>query len=1111
MFLTFAARRKFALVKKTICCLITLTFVMSLPGSGSAQLASLLPVPGTAVTISPVFIAPTLKGLNVHPENPFLFDFIVGCGDDKIQGPALKAESEKLVKFFLTAMTIPDKEAWVNLSPYEFNRIIPEALGKTEMGKVMLEQDYLLKQLASSLTNPETDLGKKFWTNVRAKVQEQFGTTDIPMSTFNKVWIVPAKAEVAEKDGKVFITQNRLKVMLEEDLDAMQKTLDAGRSTLEKTTSVKSLTSDITALSSQVFRATILPSIEKEINEGKNFAAVRQIYDAAILAVWYKSALKESLLGKIYADKSKVKGIETDAVGFKQDVYNQYVQAFKKGAYNMIKEDFDMNTAESVPTRYFSGGVVLPNVVAIDENGVAASAVNSDDADVKVQMGEANGKDITAIVNNVAASAVTKKTQDIHYLRNVVSGFKGVALAALGNKYASGTENRYNIVRGALERNPNLLMENDRPLSNQPEDVYRWLLDREILAQMITKHNDIQNVFRSKVNAEIRKMSPDLPTAQVKTQAENIVLKSYAPAIQRALKYLPQIIDQMTKMPDEPETIGLKLDKAVDKLIADIIATAVSSSAVTDLVKAAQSLRVVFDSMTLDLKALKEDQPLQYQEAKKKLINDLISSNDGADLLLVTNRLIRDSQSDSDPFIIVKANLAALRDGNGSDTTRSEIIQALSQQNVLDQVQFYVVSATSASSALTSGQLISVLEDIRHNAGVIRNSSEEPGKLRDSMDRIYQYEIEKAQQPANAYDPPRQNFLIFYREMKPLMERFENQGKSRGDAYLEALGILFSQINNVSASSALIVQSFNDWLADYAKESKKDLLSLQVELEKDGKRNAALRLRWAALQDKNADDKLQKLQAKATTSPEVLRAAQNIKNQTTVVLTNARVAFGEVYGFSGRSKSIGASDIMPILRDEVANFNTRADQLLTGDSLAFNPIVELQEKIKTLLRELEAEQDLYSGNQKVGEDDLRVFEIYMLIEEGTRLLDRTADALEDVPLEVADANAEADSNGVASSAAQVGGINFDPTLMNLQVKRDKNGVPLPVFQQDLPNINIEGLYPVIINIAPVTMANFPLLSKAEEQEQKKAAFKAQLSPADRQKAIRKGDILAQKS
>jgi len=66
-----------------------------------------------------------------------------------------------------------------------------------------------------------------------------------------------------------------------------------------------------------------------------------------------------------------------------------------------------------------------------------------------------------------------------------------------------------------------------------------------------------------------------------------------------------------------------------------------------------------------------------------------------------------------------------------------------------------------------------------------------------------------------------------------------------------------------------------------------------------------------------------------------------------------------------------------------------------------------------------------------------------------------------------------EEQGVASSASvlgkaqKYGGIDFDPSLLNLQIKRDKKGVPLPLPQQDIQNINIKGLYPIIINIQPI--------------------------------------------
>ena len=75
-----------------------------------------------------------------------------------------------------------------------------------------------------------------------------------------------------------------------------------------------------------------------------------------VLAAWYKRALKESLLSKIYADKAKVKGVDQDPQTNEQ-IYRQYLKAYKKGVFNFIKEDLDKYTNETIPRKYFSGGV----------------------------------------------------------------------------------------------------------------------------------------------------------------------------------------------------------------------------------------------------------------------------------------------------------------------------------------------------------------------------------------------------------------------------------------------------------------------------------------------------------------------------------------------------------------------------------------------------------------------------------------------------------------------------------------------------------------------------------------------------------------------------------
>jgi hypothetical protein len=121
---------------------------------------------------------------------------------------------EKLTHYFLASMTIPEDDMWVNLSPYEDGRIIPKTFGQTAMGRDLLAQDYILKQITASLIYPEEQLGKDFWQKVYDKAFEKFGTTDIPVNTFNKVWIIPDKAKVFEDGDKAVVLESHLKVML---------------------------------------------------------------------------------------------------------------------------------------------------------------------------------------------------------------------------------------------------------------------------------------------------------------------------------------------------------------------------------------------------------------------------------------------------------------------------------------------------------------------------------------------------------------------------------------------------------------------------------------------------------------------------------------------------------------------------------------------------------------------------------------------------------------------------------------------------------------------------------------------------------------------------------
>ncbi len=401
---------------------------LSVPTAQAQQLV--LPAPGTRIALSPEFTPAHLQGITIHPENALKFDFIVHKGDSNLSDQEKQEEYKKLIKYFLASLAVPDENQWVNLSPYEKDRIIKDDFGKTEMGRDLLSQDYLLKQITASLIYPEEGLGQKFWNRVYEEAAKKFGTTNIPVNTFNKVWIVPDNAVIYEKGNTAYVLKNHLKVMLEEDYLAVEKNRSQSGDMLRKPEGIatcpqagcqanKAVNVKANELGSQIIREIVLPALEKEVNEGKNFAQLRQVYSGMILAAWYKRALKESLLSKIYADKGKLRGLSSpntlhlsppnasvggpehkaSSTGFPTEtfgndteyIYQQYLQAFKKGVYNYIKEEQDPTTQQMIPRKYFSGGTensyrrILKHTNTIDSDqamSIEEDAVKLDSTEV---------------------------------------------------------------------------------------------------------------------------------------------------------------------------------------------------------------------------------------------------------------------------------------------------------------------------------------------------------------------------------------------------------------------------------------------------------------------------------------------------------------------------------------------------------------------------------------------------------------------------------------------------------------------------------------------------------------------------------------------------------
>jgi hypothetical protein len=312
-----------------------------------------LPFPGTIVPRSFPFVPVSLIGLRVNRDNPFLVQFLVDPGDAGPDAPSLRAEAERLIRYFLVGLSVPESHIWVNLSPYERDRVISPDLARSELGRDLLAQDYLLKQFNASSVHPATPSGRRYWAAVHGTAANDGDEEVTRSSGFEKVWIVPERAEVFEDDDVVVVASSRLGVRVKADRLAAQVAWRQSWGDVDAAVPAELAPDRWT----RTFEAVLQPALEAEINEGRHFAITRQAFGALVLARWFKVKINNSLLQEVASpDCSPGPCIESDFIAA---VFGQYVSGFERGVMNCIHEDVDPVTGDLIPRKYFAGGFTL--------------------------------------------------------------------------------------------------------------------------------------------------------------------------------------------------------------------------------------------------------------------------------------------------------------------------------------------------------------------------------------------------------------------------------------------------------------------------------------------------------------------------------------------------------------------------------------------------------------------------------------------------------------------------------------------------------------------------------------------------------------------------------
>ncbi|MDP8259795.1 MAG: hypothetical protein P9L96_02135 [Candidatus Gygaella obscura] len=344
------------------------------------------------------------------------FSFLVDRGDhNNLVNEFFNRATERLFKFFLIGLTLPDESFWVNLRPDSADEIIDKNLAKTDMGRIFLEADLQLKKDTARFTSPLTKEGQLYWQKLQEKAKEIFGTFNISIPTLARPWIVPGEIILRETNSDIYIFKALLNVMLEED----------HMSTSQKFSFKDERAKRLNEYASVLLNETVIPRLIKEVNTAKRYAMLRQAFYSLVMAKWFKERFKSSS-GRYrkLINKNKLEGLVSKDKWSTESYFDAYRKSFQEGEYEIKVADKKRFNKVRV---YFSGGI-LPMVSSMPAPG--ETIVDAD-----------TGASITSIVTEIPRDV----DQDTNILLKEEQEEKPIGPDAIdeGRRYHSDEREKY--------------------------------------------------------------------------------------------------------------------------------------------------------------------------------------------------------------------------------------------------------------------------------------------------------------------------------------------------------------------------------------------------------------------------------------------------------------------------------------------------------------------------------------------------------------------------------------------------------------------------------------------------------------------------------------------
>lgn len=231
-------------------------------------------------------------GMQVDPPDKITF-----YTDDEMTD----SEKRLMAECFLAAVVIPEEDLWVNLMMGQRSRIAAYHLGVTELGRLMLEQDYLLKKASSTAYYPENDSGYRFWSRIDTYGSQRRMPSEI------RVWIYPKRTVVADNAKEMFIKSA--------ELDVKQEKIKEGIGGFQEASD-----------------EIILPQIREYVLRDKHFIPIRQAYRAVICAIWFKNKFPDTIY-HYCINTNKTAAFAIPDTDMKYKLWDRYALSFRRKDY----------------------------------------------------------------------------------------------------------------------------------------------------------------------------------------------------------------------------------------------------------------------------------------------------------------------------------------------------------------------------------------------------------------------------------------------------------------------------------------------------------------------------------------------------------------------------------------------------------------------------------------------------------------------------------------------------------------------------------------------------------------------------------------------------------